>query len=817
MLNNRLSIKGLCVVLVQRTYPLLNLMTSFPRKLSTGLRQIAVSLKSSWISLLLILLVLLLTSLDQSDTIVVDLLDKNPINFLLFAGLLLILTQIVSHYPIYLEIKQTQSRNRKITWYLKPVLLGFGFITFSDKLPARSKIVGHLRNLWGLLLIGAVFYLLVVVHSRNIEVLVYGEKSVLLWRGIQIVLHGILCLTSYGLISQYFTKKYQTYRKLLINSTLLIFLIVFLVALFLSATQGWSPATYWWVYALLCVAAPCYSAIRLFRSNTWLGNHLNFLKFIASGGFLSLLVLVYAHLRVFDVNPFVILLSQFIVLYGLVIIPIKHYFYYRQPTVVASLSTGRRFFFVWLLPAYLPLLFVWSYVIGQIGNDLHLLPVVAEKSGITATNAENQVIGFKEFVRDFDNKFTKQDTVYFIASYGGGLKANIWNQLVLDTLRNYGGRNILSHTVAISGVSGGAIGHAVFSGLMNKNTDSHKAEIRELGHRNFVSLDLTYLLGRDLFFELMPNWVLQLGSLPLDRAKRAMAEYSDFVQGDSTMITRSFRSFWGTLYRKEKTAGRFFPAVIANAVGTHIQRGVACSVKMDPNQFDSTFFDSTDLLSFAGDSTSLPFLYAASCTNRFPIFSPAAKVNDKGHFIDGGYFENSGMLSLQDFYTRFRQEARLFKDSLQKGVPTVVFIQIVNGKEDYLKNLLIRQKSIKKIRESSELSAILGTVASISFMPSYLMKKNANDPHYVQIHLPYYITKRDINSLFKADTLKLDNLSQYKKEASNARIIAMQDSNWYQFVQPPLARLLGRQAVNYMEVSLRQDSTWADLNRLLRK
>jgi len=792
-------------------------MTSTSRKTSVWLRQIGLSLKSSWITLLIIVLVVLLTSLDQSDTIVVDLLDRNPVNLLLFAALLLFLTQIVSHYPVYLEFKQTRTGRKAVKWNIEPIFLGFGFVTYKEEVPRKSKIIGHLRNLWGLLLLVAVFYLLLVVHSRSIEVLLYEESAVQRWRMLQIGFYVLLGGVSYWLISKYFTVQYSDYRKTLINTTLAIFLVVLVIALFFSVTQGWSRPTYWWVYALLCVATPCYSALRLFRSHTWLEKDLNFLKFIAAGGFLSIGVLVYAHLRVFDLNPLVILLAQFIVLYGMVIIPIKHYFYYRQPTVVSRLRPVRRFFFVWLLPAYLPLLFIWSYIIGQLGNDLHLLPVVAEKPVRNPDTDENQVLGFQQFVDDFDHTFTRQDTVYFIASFGGGLKANIWNQLILDSLRNYRGHDILSHTVAMSGVSGGAIGHAVFSGLLNKSPDSHKTDIEELGRRNFVSLDLTYLLGRDLVFELLPNWILHLGSLPFDRAKRAMAEYDKFVQGDSTMLTTSFRSFWGTLYRREKKAGRFFPALIANAAGTHIQRGVACSVKMSPRQFDNTFFDSTDLLGFAGDTTSLPFLYASSCTNRFPIFSPAAKVSEKGHFIDGGYFENSGMLSLQDFYTRFRRESSLFKDSLEKGTPTVVFIQIINSKEDYLKSLLKGQQLGKEVKESSELSSILGTVASISFVPSYLMKKSADIPNYVQIHLPYYITNKDVKSLFKAGSVGLNPVSEQNKMQSNARITAMQDSNWYQFVQPPLARLLGRQAVNYMEASLRQEATWADLNRLFRK
>jgi hypothetical protein len=766
---------------------------------------------------LIILLVLLLTNLDQSDTIVVDLLDDNPGNFVLFAVLLLFLTQIVSHYPIYLEIKQAQETSNNLRWNMEPVFLGLGFITFQGGPPAKSKIISHLRNLWGLLLLGAVFYLLLVVHSRNVEVFVYGEKSVLVWRWSQVIFYGCLCLVCYALMVRYFTARYRAYRKLLINATLIVFVGMFSIALILSATKGWSQSTYWWVYGLMCVAAPFYSAIRLFRSNTWLNGDLNFLKFIATGGFLSIILLVLAHRYVFVFNPLVILLAQLIVLYGLVIIPLKHFFYYRQQRVADTLRTWKRVVFLGLFRLHIPLIILLSIVAGFIGNDLHLLPTVPESE---------EAVSFDDFVKDFDDRFTPADTVYFIASFGGGLKANIWNQLILDTLANFNGHPILSHTVAMSGVSGGAIGHAVFSGLYNKHpgTDSmalkiRKSEIEKLGRKNFVSLDLTYLLGRDLLLELVPGFLYRSMGQINDRAKRAMEEYSHFVDVDAAMLTSTFRSFWADLYRKEKAAGRFFPAIIANSAGTHIQRGIACSVKMTEQQFDSTFFDSTDLLTFTQEDTgrSLPFLYAASCTNRFPIFSPAAKVNEKGHFIDGGYFENSGMLSLQDFYTKIRQQSRLFKDSAEAGVPTVVFVQIINSKNDYLKSMLNGQKVTKKIKESSELSAILGTVSSISFVPSYLMGKSAIDSHYVQIHLPYYIASKDLNSLFKAETLTLGDSSQKKKVVSNTRIIAMQDSNFYGFIQPPLARLLGKQAVNYMEASLRQEATWADLNRLLAK
>ena len=56
----------------------------------------------------------------------------------------------------------------------------------------------------------------------------------------------------------------------------------------------------------------------------------------------------------------------------------------------------------------------------------------------------------------------------------------------------------------------------------------------------------------------------------------------------------------------------------------------------------------------------------------------------------------------------------------------------------------------KEVKESPELSTMLGTVTSISVVPSYLMKKGAMKTHNVQIHRPYYMTKKDIKAQFKA-------------------------------------------------------------------
>ena len=792
-------------------------LESHSKDIRNFVKQLGSILKASWITLVIILLILALTLLDQSDTIVVDLLDHKPVNFALFIYLLIILTLIVSHYPVYLEINKYPSAETHLYWQLTHLFAGWGFVTFKYKtFPRRSRLIGHIRDLWGLLLLVAVFYILLVAHSRNVEVYYYKDKSVRIWLFFQILLYFLFCIGNYLLIYKLCAIKYHRYRGLLINLLLVVFTVVFVTTAVSITINGWSRTTYWWTYALLWTGAPLYSAVRMFRKNTMLRNELHFLIFIAIGGISSLGTVVYAHYFPFELNPLVILLAQLILLYGFFIIPIKHYYYYRQSNYKYTFSL-RRLFFVWTIPIIIPLLLLLSIISGQMGNDLHLLKTIPEQ--------ESETVNFQQFVRDFDNRFSGQDTIYFIASFGGGLKANIWNQLILDSLSNYKGQNLLSKTVAMSGVSGGSIGHAVFAGLYNQDSlrhKSHKEQIRQLGEKNFLSVDLTYLLGRDLLLELVPGvFYPEMGKVK-DRAKLAMHGYNNFIGENADLLSKTFRSFWAALYRKEKSAGRFFPAMISNSAGTHIQRGIACSIKMPDTLFKSTFYDSSDLLSFDNDTSSLPFLYAASCSNRFPIFSPAAKVREKGHFIDGGYFENSGMLSLIDFYNTLRRHSARF-DPGQKP-PKVVFIQIANGKEEYLKNLLNGSNMQKTVKESSELSSILGTITSISFFPSYFMKKNtlegnANSPDqisYVQIHLPYYVSEKDIRSTYKASEFVLDSTSQRAIQLSNGRIVQMVKDNRYKLLQPPLARLLGRQSVNYMQAALEDRATWENLDRVLK-
>ncbi|MCH2225750.1 MAG: hypothetical protein MK066_13350, partial [Crocinitomicaceae bacterium] len=60
-----------------------------------------------------------------------------------------------------------------------------------------------------------------------------------------------------------------------------------------------------------------------------------------------------------------------------------------------------------------------------------------------------------------------------------------------------------------------------------------------------------------------------------------------------------------------------------------------------------------------GNEASIPFYQAVSTTNRFPIFSPVAKIKGAGHFIDAGAIDNSGILGCWDMYLFLRDRGVL--------------------------------------------------------------------------------------------------------------------------------------------------------------
>lgn len=787
-----------------------------------GLRR---ATRYSWISIFIILIIILLSTLAQGQTIFVDLLDHNPFNlffcFLLLEGL----AMIVSHFPIYLE-KWYLSRNKIIpeneyVWQInyegiwetpEKILnffkewLGIGFITFrrNNSGPASEDpfekgevytITKTIRKYLGISLYLAILYLLLTTLKAS----VYPQISVMLiW-----IPSLVASIAVYLLIQKFAKPSWLPICVFFFWSS--IFLKIAL--LYISSAAGWSPLVWKFFIAIIIFDIIKFSLFRKLRSkfkalkfyNFFMSikNHTIYIISMALTGMLSWMIIFYAHMFFFRVNTLVIILAYLNVIYGLMIIPIKLYLYHKN---LAAFDKGN--IFTDLIKSGVPILTVvlvlWTFVSMSLGNELHRLPLVAQD--------DSSVIDKVSYCEAYDSHFENRDKVFFISSYGGGLKANAWNLLLLDSLRNYNGVNIISSTAAMSGVSGGSLGQAFYTSLY-KNVQSKEQRtklISRVSRSDFLSIDAAYFLGKDFIREFS---LFRHRKFTPDRAIQSMRAYSHKLT-DTTLYQKSFQTYWAELFR----TNRFYPMLVSNSAATHIQRGIACSVDFKED-FQHVFHNAINILNIKAD-TSLSFVDALSCSNRFPIFSPAAKVPDKGHFLDGGYFDNSALLSLLDVYDYLED------DKMMEGKERI-FIQIINSKSEYIKYFLkTLKKGNKVIDPIGELSAIVGTATSIDMLPRYLVARSEQSDEFTftQIHLPYKIYPNDVDAFFDAK-VQIPDLENKLKAHNSLLDEAIKSSNFneYDVIEPPLARMLGDQAFNYMKAMIKHGNVFKELDAILEK
>jgi hypothetical protein len=183
--------------------------------------------------------------------------------------------------------------------------------------------------------------------------------------------------------------------------------------------------------------------------------------------------------------------------------------------------------------------------------------------------------------------------------------------------------------------------------------------------------------------------------------------------------------------------------------------------------------------------------------------------------VDGGYFENSGMLSLMNYY-EYISNRKIWKDSLSNY--KVVFIQIMNGKSDQINELVKSEiKSVKETAEAGEISSVIGTITGIAGLPRYINKKAHMNPDisYVPIYLPYKIKQEDLEKFWGAKELNqcyCELLNTNKCLIENIRQVG--DTSIWVTAPPPLARLMNEPELNYMMGAIYRGNVFDSLNAL---
>ena len=247
--------------------------------------------------------------------------------------------------------------------------------------------------------------------------------------------------------------------------------------------------------------------------------------------------------------------------------------------------------------------------------------------------------------------------VFFVAAEGGGIRAAYFTAFILATLQDHCPR-FAQHTFAISGVSGGSLGAAVFAGLAADQVagapEPSCALVRpadmptQESARTILEADLlTPLVGAFLYRDLVQRF-LPFPIRSFDRARALEDAFAAAWRGarESDRFARSFYDLWGEF------PGAAPPALLLNS--TAVATGapmIVSNLELEPGplrQFET--------LASIDPALAPSLAAAAGLSARFPLLTPAGSIltpkaadqRPKRRFVDGGYFDNSGLISLMN-------------------------------------------------------------------------------------------------------------------------------------------------------------------------
>ena len=272
--------------------------------------------------------------------------------------------------------------------------------------------------------------------------------------------------------------------------------------------------------------------------------------------------------------------------------------------------------------------------------------------------------------------------IILVAAAGGGIRAAYWTAATLAVAQDADSA-FARHVFAISGVSGGSLGAAVFSALV-KDAGSAPSSLRCAGaapapgpgalltspygrcvrrfmRDDFLSPVLAKMVAPDLVQRFLP--------IPLRTFDRSRGLEDSWVVSYRNATSKETFSEGLLSLAGDSTARVNVPALLLNS--THVESGNRYIAS--PFLVDSAFRSSADVITVL--RSDLPLATAVHNSARFTYVSPAGHLDrgdgaELGRVVDGGYFENSGLATLGEVYEMVR--SRLAASPPPRPVRTVV-------------------------------------------------------------------------------------------------------------------------------------------------
>jgi hypothetical protein len=240
------------------------------------------------------------------------------------------------------------------------------------------------------------------------------------------------------------------------------------------------------------------------------------------------------------------------------------------------------------------------------------------------------------------------EPLLLIASEGGGVRAAYWTARVLAELQDQQDGQWSRRIVAMSGVSGGSMGLAVWRACARG--DRGGATMADCVRQGFANLDalsplVAGLMFEDVWMRLVPTDWLCGTTTGCGMRSRALA------------FEREWMRAFPRLAEPLGAAAAGEPHLLLNSTVVESgNRALLGTLRFGAGQLPGA----EDLIASGRVAGSRALVTAAHTSARFPFTNPLASLPHAAsgpaaaHLVDGGYHDNSGAASLADVLTQLR-------------------------------------------------------------------------------------------------------------------------------------------------------------------
>jgi len=301
---------------------------------------------------------------------------------------------------------------------------------------------------------------------------------------------------------------------------------------------------------------------------------------------------------------------------------------------------------------------------------------------------------FERWFTDYKKSFANRPDsgkypVVFICAEGGAFRTGAYTAIFLDKLQQkLAKKNIdfKSSVYAMSGVSGGSVGLGFFNAAtyLNSPADFIKNGAESPAELFFRHDCLAPIVGKMFYGDLLNLFI----PVHINRFDRAIAlenswEYA-FQQIIKPGAKNTFKNDFLAPYQNQYKHP--LPLLLINT--TEVETGNQCWItNVVPGSI--IYARQRDLLRTKMHDTSVNYSTAINFSSRFPLTSPGGMIREKNefhdrklHYVDGGYYENTGAASMEELLLQVRA------DSISRQVyPVVIYLRFSNDPANQTKDI----------------------------------------------------------------------------------------------------------------------------------